>query len=362
VGTERGAYFSIDRGGEWVKFKNDFPIVPVDDIAVHPRENDLIFGTHGRSIWILDDITPLEQLSKEVLDSSGHLFDIRPAIIFNPYYHKGSTGHKIFIATNPPYGAMISYYLKEKSKKDVEIIIKDSEGKTIRRLKGKKEAGINRITWDLRYGPPPALDERESSRFRARGPFVLPGTYEVILQTEGQELKKQVKVEGDPRIDITFQGRKAQHDALYSIYTLYPALSQSAKRTDSIRKEINKLKQALKKVSDIPEAISEKVETISKDMDDIRIELQGDPKLGWRGRRASLRGRIMMLFRSIGGYTAAPTQSQLAKLEKYREELKALVKRINVIIETEIAALNKLMNEHNIPRVFPGEKIKLGTD
>lgn len=70
----------------------------------------------------------------------------------------------------------------------------------------------------------------------------------------------------------------------------------------------------------------------------------------------------MMLFRSIGGYTAAPTQSQLAKLEKYREELKALVKRINVIIETEIAALNKLMNEHNIPRVFPGEKIKLGTD
>ena len=362
VGTERGAYFSIDRGGKWIKFKNDFPIVPVDDIAIHPRDNDLIFGTHGRSIWILDDITPLEQLSREVISSPGYLFDLHPAVIFNPYFHKGNIGHKLFIAPNPAHGAVISYYLKEESKKDVKLIIMDSEGKTVRELKGEKEPGINRVTWDLRYGPPPSPDEGESRRFRARGPFVLPGSYDVILQAADQEFKKQLKVVGDPRIDISFEDRKAQHDVLFSIYKLYPTLTQVTQRTDGIQKEINKLKQTLKKFPEVPDAISEKLKALSKEMDDIRIKLLGDPKLGWSGRRASLRGRIMMLYGTIGSYTAAPTQNQLEQRNRYEEEMKILVDRVNTFIETEIPALNKLMNEHNIPRIFPGEKIKLEED
>lgn len=360
VGTERGAYLSIDKGRRWTRFKSNFPIVPVDDIAIHPRENDLIFGTHGRSIWILDDIAPLEQLSEKVLTSPCYLFDILPAIIFNPFYHKGSLGHKVFVAPNPPFGAIISYFLKEKAKEDVKIIIQDSEGRQIRELKGSKEEGINRITWDLRYEPPPTTDEGQMrSRFRAMGPFVLPGTYDVILKAGGQEVRKEVKVGGDPRIDISFEERKAQHDALYTIYKLYPAISAASRATDSIKKEISKLKQTLKKVPDVPEAISEKVEAVAKEIDDIRLKLLGDPKLGWRGMRFSVRGRIMMLFRAVGGYTAAPSQRQVQKIRKDSEELKTIVSRINNIIETDIPALNKLMNENDIPRIFPGEKIKI---
>lgn len=330
----------------------------MDDIAIHPRENDLIFGTHGRSIWILDDITPLEQLNEEVLSSPSFIFDMRPAVIFNPYYHKGSLGHKVFLAPNPPYGAIISYYLKEKPKEDVKITIKDSEGRTVRELKGEKEAGINRITWDLRYGPPPSVGEEVRRRFRATGPFVLPGTYTVILKAVGQEHGKQVKIEGDPRIEISFEERKTQHDALYSIYKLYPVLSDAARRTGDLRKELNKVKQTLKKVPDVPEAISAKVKAISEEIENIRTKLMGDPKLGFRGMRASIRGKIMRLYRAIGGYTAAPSQSQMEALQKNTKELKTLVERINTIIETEIPALNTLMNEHNIPRIFPGEKIK----
>jgi len=360
IGTERGAYFSIDKGRKWIKFKSNFPIVPVDDIAIHPRENDLIFGTHGRSIWILDDITSLEQLSEEVLASSSYLFDIRPAIIFNPFYHKGNLGHKVFVAPNPPFGAIISHFLKEKAKEDVKIIIQDSEGRQIRELKGSKEEGINRITWDLRYGPPPTADEGQMRRrFRAMGPFVLPGTYEVILKAGDQEVRKEVKVEGDPRIDISLEERKAQHDALYTIYKLYPALSAASRAADKIRKEINKLKQTLEKIPDVPETISEKIKAIAKEIDDIRLKLLGDPKLGWRAMRFSVRGRLRMLSRSVGGYTAAPSRSQVQKIRKNSEELKTIVNRINNIIETDIPVLNKLMNEHDIPRIFPGEKIKI---
>src|SRR5262249_60033408 len=99
--------------------------VPVDDIAIHPRENDLILGTHGRSIWMIDDITPLEQMTLTVAASEGHLFDIRPAFMWRQFSHKGSTGSKIFIAQNPPYGAIINYYLRGRAKEKVNITIHD---------------------------------------------------------------------------------------------------------------------------------------------------------------------------------------------------------------------------------------------
>ena len=357
IGTERGAYFSIDKGANWEMFNNNFPMVPVDDIAIHPRDNDLIFGTHGRSVWILDDITCLEQFGQNVLASDAYLFNSRPATIFNPYNHKGSTGHKIFVAPNPPSGAVISYYLKEKPKEDVKIIIRDGQGKTVRDLKGQKGAGINRITWDLRYNPP-AVPAEASRRFRARGPYVLTGTYEVALKAAGQEFKTELKVEGDPRIDISFEDRKAQHDALYSIYEITPLLTASTNKLDTLRKEVNKAKSNLKKVKDVPEVLTKKVEEVIKELDDIRKTLMGDPSLGWRGMRQSLRGRIMMLSSSIGGFTGAPSPSQVQKIEEESSALMTLVDRINKVIETDIPTLNTLMNENNIPRIFPGEKIK----
>jgi len=360
VGTERGAYFSIDRGKKWVKFKSNLPTVPVDDIAIHSRENDLIFGTHGRSVWILDDINPLEQITKDTLASSAYLFDIRKATIFNPYNHKGNLGDKFFIAQNPDFGAMISYYLKEEAKKDVTIAIQDSQGQEIRELKGPKKAGINRLAWDLRYGPPEAPgEEMAGRRFRARGPFVLPGEYKVTLKTAGQEIAKIVKVEGDQRIDISFEDRKAQHDALMSLHKLYPAISAASRASNNIRNEMKKQESALKKIPDVPAAIHESVEAVSKEIEDIRLKLLGDPQLGWRGMRFSVRGRVMMTGRSIGEYTGAPSEHHLQQIRKDSDELKKLIERINKIIEVDIPKLNELMNKNNIPRIVVGEKIKI---
>jgi hypothetical protein len=360
IGTERGAYVSIDRGKKWVRIKSNLPIVPVDDIAIHPRENDLILGTHGRSIWVLDDMTPLEQLTKNVLASRGYLYDIREAIIFNLYDHKGSLGHKVFVGPNAPQGAILSYYLKEKVKEDAQIIIENSNGKKIREIKGPKEAGINRLTWDLRYKPPVQPFKGERSRwYRVQAPFVLPGEYKITLKVSDQEMIKTVKVIGDPRIDISFEDRKAQHDALFILYELYPVLSEVDEVSDSIKKQLAGLKKSLKKLADVPGLILEEIEAISKEMDDIRIKLIGDPKLGWRGIRRSLRGRIVNLGEDVGGYTSAPSQRQLQQIHKNSEHLKALVERMNKVIEERIPKLNKLMNENKIPHLIPGEKIKI---
>lgn len=359
VGTERGAYFSIDRGKHWVKFKNGFPLVPVDDIAVHPRENDLIFGTHGRSIWILDDITPLEQMTEEVLDSPVFLFHTRRSTMFNPYNHKGNLGQKYYIAPNPPRGAMISYYLKQEANESVEVIIKDSAGQEISQLRGTKKPGVNRITWDLRHTVPSAPGASADRRFRAQGPYVLPGEYQVTLKAAGQEITKSIEVEGDPRIDISFADRKAQHDTLMDILNLYPLLSDASGAAERIKNEIDKQADVLKKIAEVPQVVSEKINAISEEIEDIRKKLLGDPELGFRGMRASVRGRIAMTGRSIGGYTGAPSEDQLKQIKKDTEELMTLVEKINRIIEGEVPALNKLMNENNIPRIFVGEKIKI---
>lgn len=360
VGTERGAYFSINRGRKWVKFKNDFPIVPVDDIAVHPRDNDLIFGTHGRSVWILDDITPLEQLTEKVLEAPCYLFDIRPATIYNffsrraHYDFKGLFGHKVFRAPNPPYGAIISYYLKEKEDEEVTVIIKDGAGQQVRKLVGTKNQGINRIAWDLRYGfsanPPPAKPGMNT------GPSVLPGKYTVTLMASGEEITKSVQVELDPKIDTSWDELRIRHDALISIYRSNPLISALSKSSEAIKKDLEELIEILKQIAEVPPTIQQRIEAILDETDDIRTRLLGNQEASPE-RRHSIRGQLSRVARSVESYTESPTEQQLEKIQKYSEDIKALVKKFNIIIERKVLELNTLLNENNIPRIIKGKAV-----
>ena len=146
------------------------PTVRVDDILVHPRDNDLIIGTHGRGIYILDDITSLQQLtSGKVLDKDAFLFDVRPGTqwLNDIRLSRYTGGAKLFRANNPQPGTAISYYLKSVPSTDVKITISDYTGKVIRNIVGTKEIGINRMQWNLR-GDPPRPGSQPSARIRRR--------------------------------------------------------------------------------------------------------------------------------------------------------------------------------------------------
>lgn len=134
VGTEFGAFVSNNRGANWIKIKMNVPTVPVDDIQIHPRENDLIFATHGRSIWILDDITAMEQMTDEVLKSDIHLFDPRRSVMWRTWNNRPLTSDKVFYGQNPPNGAMINFYVKEipAAGQNITITIADAAGTTLR--------------------------------------------------------------------------------------------------------------------------------------------------------------------------------------------------------------------------------------
>jgi photosystem II stability/assembly factor-like uncharacterized protein len=381
VGTERGAYVSFDRGGNWIKIKSNFPICPVDDIAIHPRENDLIFGTHGCSIWILDDITPLEKLSKEILDSDYYLFSPRPATLFIPYEIRETLGNKLFVGKNPPYGALISYYLKSAPKKaeketknkdkkelsetesnskdtGVKITILDKSGAVIRELEGTNEVGINRINWDLRYAPSvkPGKEERDFMG-PPEGPFVLPGEYIIKLAVAGKEATQNLVVEAAHISDIALDERKAQQQAIFKLNEIYAVTHEASEAVENILKQIDVLKNNLKKVKEVPESITTAIDAISKEAKDLKKEIKGDRNF-WLREEYPIIYTINNLYYCINSYSGAPTQGQNKQIVMVENELKPLVERLNTLVDKTIPDLNKQMYSSNIPILMPPKLIK----
>jgi photosystem II stability/assembly factor-like uncharacterized protein len=200
VGTEFGLFISLDGGKSWQKFMNNYPTVRTDDILVHPRDNDLIVASHGRSVWIADDITPLQQLTQGVRDADAALFDIRPAVAWlnDQQNNQQVGGQKVFVGENAPRGAAINYYLKSAASGDVKITIADVNGRTIRTLDGPKAAGLNRVMWNL--APQPVVGQGGGGfgggggGGRGGGGAVEPGTYIVTLDVAGKKFTKPVQV------------------------------------------------------------------------------------------------------------------------------------------------------------------------
>jgi hypothetical protein len=185
VGTEYGFYISLNGGKEWKKFMTGLPTVRVDDILVHPRDNDLIVGTHGRSIWIIDDITPLQQLSDQVMTAENHVFDPRPAVAYVNDIRKSVSveSAKHWRGENPDRGTAISYWLKSPAPGDVRITISDVAGRQIRQLEGPNTAGLHRVQWNLVPGGAGRGRQGGAGQQQAG----TPGTPGVAAGTGGQQ-------------------------------------------------------------------------------------------------------------------------------------------------------------------------------
>ncbi len=196
AGTEFGLFISLDGGKQWSTFMNNYPTVRTDDILVHPRDNDLIVATHGRSVWIADDISPLQQMTDAVRDSDATLFDIRPAVAWlnDQQHNQAIGGQKVFAGENAPRGAAITYYLKSAAPGDVKITIADATGRVVRTLDGPKTAGISRVMWNLTPAPPPGQTAPVFGGGRGGAALVEAGTYVVTLDAAGKKLTKPLQV------------------------------------------------------------------------------------------------------------------------------------------------------------------------
>jgi hypothetical protein len=182
---EFGVYFSVDAGSRWVELRGGIPRMAARDLHIQRQWTDLVVGTFGRGIYILDDYSALRDINAETLAAEAWLFPLRPAPLFNELGQvRAAWGDKS--EPNPPFGATLTYHLREPMAKSAQLVltISDESGKQVRRLELPGEDGIHRVTWDLRHDPPPATPEAERSRRwrgQRRGEIVSPGRYTATL-------------------------------------------------------------------------------------------------------------------------------------------------------------------------------------
>jgi hypothetical protein len=386
AGGEFGLYISFDRGDHWQEFKNNLPRVPVDDIQIHPRENDLILATHGRSIWILDSISPLEQMNARTLASPLQVFNIHPAILWKMHTRRAFDSHDVFEGTNPPYGAIIDFWAKSKpDAKDVKIAILDSAGKQIATIKPATfNAGANRVIWDLRYDRSAPADPRDLAQainFVAlagprpnmgppdRGPVVDPGEYTVEVSIGGNKSTQKFSVEEDPRVTWFSASdrakRRASLDELMEMTSQADTLRKNFAATDSSLSALEtmwKRPEAFK----VPENIRKMAESLKKSIDDLRPIFAGrglgGPPVSPEERQAMLSRpepdfvlqplatRVTQLTDELQSFSAAPSKSELDQIAVVKQAIAEARQKLTALGQ-EVTKLNDAMNAAKVPFV-----------
>ena len=373
LGTENALYVSFNDGENWQSLQTNLPPAPMYWIVVQEHFNDLVVGTYGRGFWILDDITPLQQVTPEVTASAAHLFQPRPAYRFRPITAPMAMFDDPSAGENPPYGASISYWLAEEGEDSVTIRIADAAGDTVRTLKGPKEAGINRIWWDLRGERSTEIklrttplhadwvdlgEDRWRSAPRGRISVLLPpGTYTVALEVADQQYAQELGVLKDPNTEGTEEDIRAQTAMLLELREDMNAAAGMINRIEWIRRQLYDLNAILQEQGE-----NEEVVTASKELDERLIGVEENliqMKLTGTGQDAvrwpaMLVGRLGHLANGVAVADFPPTDQERGvqrlleeRLERYRVEL-------DEVLATDLADFNRLLRERELAPVMAG--------
>jgi hypothetical protein len=372
VGGELGLHVSFTGGGEWVRMHlGNLPPVAVRDITIHPRDNDLILGTHGRSIWILDDITPLQEINQQVLGESAYLFSMRPALrVDAPGRGGGGVGQggsKPFAGPNPPFGAAITYYLKEHGAAKAEVL--DASGKLVRDLGPMpQEAGLNRVYWDLRYQGPHTRslsggDDPAAGGgfgFPARGPLVLPGKYSVRLTAGGKTLTRELEVKLDPTIPVASEALHTQLEVNLKLRDMQSSVNDALRGIDGYKGEIESAQKTVRALD--PQAtkmlaslLSERLQQLSS----MELKLARPADIPGYSMGPRLVDRLSALLNAIDRVLDSPTPYQMEHFNELRTEFLADVGEVNQFIEKQIPEINDLLKKNNAGALMAGKSIEI---
>lgn len=379
VGTEAGVWASWNRGTTWVSLRGDLPVTPVRDMQIHPRDNDLLLATHGRGLYILDDLTPLQKLA-EAQATDAELFDVRNAIRWTIWNRDGNLGQRRYAGENPPTGATISYYLKSQPAGEVNIEVADAAGKLVRRFRRvPDEAGVNRIVWDLRFDAPagavaggggratpgaaPTDTSLQGLRERRRaaaaddapvqgGRFggasavaVLPGTYQVTLVVGGKRYTKPVVVQNDPRIEMTPAQVAAQYDAAKAIEATQARVNRVISGVDDLLRQLTAMQTTLRAArNEASTSALTEVDGTMKDLRHFRDSVLARPLAGLGYRQYP---RLREEVQTVSGMIARPqwpiTAGEALRSSELTVETDDAQRRFDTLVRDRIGKINDLL-------------------
>ncbi|MFV2007695.1 MAG: hypothetical protein ACC667_09625, partial [Longimicrobiales bacterium] len=356
VGSEVGVFVSIDRGASWRPLMNGLPTVPVDDIKIHPLTNDLVIGTHGRGIWVMPDVSPLEALSRvDDLVAGPYLFPVQSVTDWRTFTFQQGTASAEFRRPNPEPGARVRYWVPEAGEglvpdsaaPPVKIRILDGTRREVRTLEGPSTPGAHEVIWDLRIEPVYELDEGESVGRRQagpEGPKVLPGVYQVEMEIDGTTMAGDLVVSMDPRLNVPALDLQTRQTALMAVYELQSPIRELGLAVQRIEGQLESVRDLLSEAVDTLPSLGEEVDEIAGELDDISSQMNG---LG-----------VGTLRMAVEASTSRPTEDQLQGIDRAWADAPGLIERMNALITDRMPALYRMLDQAGV-RADPGKAISV---
>jgi photosystem II stability/assembly factor-like uncharacterized protein len=349
LGTEFGLWVTLDGGQQWAEYKgNDFPSVAVRDIVIQPRDSDLVLATHGRGIWIVDDITPLRKLTPEVMAQEVAFLEGRPTqqrLMASGGWMEGSAA---FTGANPPDSALITYYQKKRhifGKMKIEVF--DDQGKLVDTLPANSRRGLTRAPWAMRLKPPRVPPAVSLAFEAAVGPRVLPGTYTIKMTRGDQTYSTQLVVGLDPRATYTVEDRKLQIAAAMRIRDLLGDMSYEVDNINSVRDAL--ASRAAKLGAGDP--LRQNLLQLADKADTIRRKIVATKEGGFITGELRIREKTTELYGDTVSYEGRPGDYQVARIDSLKHELDDVVKEFDAFLAKDVSPVNKALTKKKLEPV-----------
>lgn len=345
AGTEAGLYVTVDGGKQWARFTGNFPPVPVYDIAIHPREGDLIVATHGRGVMIIDDISPLRSMSATALNSDVFIFPSRPLQLKIPKYEQGFPGESEFVGDNPTEAATITYYLKKRPVfGDLNIRIFSPEGKLLKVMPAGKYKGLNRVKWPMRMKPPKVPPSPTLAGQALFGPMVPEGKYTFELVRPDTVIKGSFTLVPDASTPYPAADRKLQYETVMTLYSMQSDLSYVADAVSQLRDDADARKAKL--AADDP--LAGELQAFSGQLDTLYNTLLVRYMGTGLTSEQRLREHVVDLYGAVSNYGGRPTASQLDQMHILREEIGQAASGFQKLHSVALPTINSKLTARNL--------------
>ena len=346
LGTEFGLYVTIDGGAHWAQYKgSNFPAVAVRDLLVEPRTSDLVLATHGRGIWIIDDISSLRALTPELMAQEAAFLPTGPAIQYIQAFSGAPEGSNSFNGPERPGFAMIPYYQRSRHIfGDLTIQIFDSEGNLVDTLAPSKHRGVNRVQWGMRLKPPRVPPAASAAFGATQGARVIPGTYTGKMTKGTQVYTTHIRVISDPRSNYSLEDRRVQFNLVTRLGALLNHMSWAVDAIVGVRDEANERAEHLDATTNLKKQLVQ----LAADADALRAKIVATKEGGMITGEERLREFLGALYGDVNSYDGAPTTPQLARADVLDRQLADVIKEFQDLSKDRLAVINRELGKKGL--------------
>ncbi|HMG23806.1 MAG TPA: hypothetical protein VK607_20875, partial [Kofleriaceae bacterium] len=346
VGTELGLWISVDGGARWAQFRGgDFPTVAVREVQVHPRDGDLVIATHGRGMWIIDDLAPLRALGDDALQKSTAFLASRPVQQRMPSNGGWSEGDAAFSGDSAPSGALITYYLRSRHVYGpIKLEVLDAAGALVDTITPSKRRGLNRVDWNMRVKPPRVPRAAQVAFSASQGPRVPPGTYTVRLTRGSEVAETKLAIGLDRRATNTAADRKAQFDAVMKAHALFGDMTKLAARIDAARDAVRE------RLAGMPagDPLAGKLHALADKLEAARKQIVATTEGGAITGEERIREHLEQLYGALDRWEGRPAKYKLERIDVLRRELTDVDKAVAALVGKDARALDDELKQHKL--------------